>query len=636
MIINTEAFNKLAFPALKCVDAFNFEDGFETFNNIINQEANLTELASVSLDSCSEEQITQFKVKLQDHYLKECFEKKVRDYLVEHNQLTPYLNWFFAKVKSGEFASFYDRMPLILEQSYLEYLLSYTIRMNLLDYAKAFSSFVDMKNLERYEVMMETIFDYGLTDALYFVLDSFDNIHFNNDKILQSTLKLNDTRVLDKLINVYKFSPDSIDSDKNTLIYHTIKENKPNLFVHLIKNYSNEINLLNKNEQDKTIFDYLNNNSFFSLINNILDDELSPSTLAIVFKKMFENDFLRNYASHDIYKKLFNQKNFDPKIFNLGKSNLYYYIVDMAFMTSSSELVVNQYLVLLENFLKSYKKQINNFYVFNPLTYVIKESQEYKYFANDVVSKLVCEFRDIVNEADLEKYPLDYAKQEEMFSLLIGQGANVKSSNNREGIKKLFKFKTKDANKDGVKEVAAPVKKVEEVKEKEEANFTVNRTISEVKSQMSTKYLKMKDLIDEKVFPMQISLRIDNLYLKMKQTLDLVIEHNELYQPEEVFFIDKVIDNYLLKIIQTYYSVSKMSINFEQDTIVKKDTVLGVIVNEETVDMTSINNMKEECLKQIELIETQINLINQNIKYAIMQKNEMQLKENNLFLSSKM
>jgi hypothetical protein len=633
MIINIEAFNKLAFPALKCVDAFNFEDGFETFNNIINQEANLVELASVSLDSCTSEQISQFKDKLKEHYLKECFEKKVRDYLVEHNQLTPYLNWFFEKVKLGTFASFYDRMPLILEQSYLEYLLSYTIRMNLLDYAKSFSSFVHMKNLERYEVMMETIFDYGLTDALYFVLETFDNIHFNNHKILQHSLKLNDTRVLDKLISIYKFSPNAIDNDKNTLIYHTIKDNKPNLFIHLIKNYGKDINLLNKNEQDKTIFDYLNNNTFFSLIDNILDEELSPNILAIVFKKMFENDFLRNYASHDIYKKLFSQKNFDPKIFNLGKSNLYYYIVDMAFMTSSSELVANQYLVLLENFLKTYKKQINNFYVFNPLTYVIKESQEYKYFANDVVSKLLCEFRDIVNEADLEKYPLDYAKQEEMFSLLIGQGANVKSANNKEGLKKLFKFKNKDSSKEVIKEVAAPVKAEEP---KEEANFTVNGTVQEVKAQMSAKYLKMKDLIDEKIFPMQISLRIDNLYLKMKQSLDLVIEHNELYQPEEVFFIDKVIDNYLLKIIQSYYSVSKMSINFEQDSIVKKDTVLGVIVNEEVVDMNSVNNMKEECLKQIELIESQINLINQNIKYAIMQKNEMQLKENNLFLSSKM
>lgn len=631
-MINIEAFNKLAFPALKCVDSFNFEDGFETFNHVINDETNLKELVSVNLDTCTKEQISQFKEKLKEHYLKECFEQKVRDYLVEHNQLTPYLNWFFEKVESGEFASFYERMPTILAQSYLEYLLSYTIRMNLLDYASRFSDFVHMKNLEKYEVMMETIFDHGLTHSLYFVLDTFDNIHFNNHKLLNNAIKLNDTQVIDKLISTYRFSPNAIDNDKNTLLYHTIKENKPNLFIHLIKNYRNDVNLLNKNEKEKTVFDYLNNNSFFSLVDNILDDELPPSLLTIVFKKMFETEFLRNYASHDIYKKLFAQKNFDPKIYNLGKSNLFYYIIDMSFMTSSSELVVNQYLVLLENFLKASKKQINNFYVFNPLTYVIKESQEYKYFATDVVSKIIHEFRDIVNESDLEKYPLDYAKSDEMFSLLIGQGANVKSTSNKEGIKKIFKFMSKDSNKEVVKE--APVKKVEE--EKEEVHFSVAKTISEVQSQMNAKYVKMQDIIKQDIFPMEIALRIDNIYLKMKQSLDLIIEHNEFYQPEEVFFIDKVIDNYLLKVVQSYYSVSKMSVNFENSSIIKKETVLGATINQEVLDIDQVNRMKEDCLKQIELIDNQVGLINQNIKYAIMKKNEMQLKENSLFLSSKM
>lgn len=636
MTINIEAFNKLAFPAFKCVDSFNFENGFETFNSMISQKTNLAELFSVDISDCSPEQIAQLKNKLSEHYLKECFEQKVRDYLVEHNQLTSYLNWFFEKVDNGQFQSFFDRMPLILEQSYLQYLLSYTIRVNLLNYAKRFVDFVHMKNLEKYEVMMETIFDHGLTNALYFVLDNFDNIHFNNDKVLTNAIKLNDSQILDTLINEYHFSPNAIDNDKNTLIYHTIKENKPNLFIHLLKKYGKDINILNKNEKDKTIFDYLNNNSFFSLVDSILDDELSPNLLTIVFKKMFETDFLRNYATHDIYRKLFTQKNFDPKIYNVGKSNLYYYIVDMAFMTSSNELVVNQYLVLLENFLKTYKKQINNFYVFNPLTYVIKESQEYKYFATDIVSKIAQEFRDIINEPDLEKYPLDYAESEQVFSLLVGQGASIKSSNKKSGFKKIFKFKGKNEAKEIIQEASIQKPQVVETKESSEESFSVMGSVAEVKERMAQKYFAMKEIMDQEIFPMEMRLRVDNIYLKMKQSLDLVLENNELYQPEEVFFIDNAIDKYLLKVVKSYYSVSKMSINLENNAFTKTETALGMTLGEESVDMNRVEKLKDDCLKQIELIESQISLINQNISYAILHKNEMQLKENKLFLSSKM
>ena len=106
MTINIEAFNKLAFPAFKCVDSFNFDNGFETFNSMISQKTNLAELFSVDISDCSPEQIAQLKNKLSEHYLKECFEQKVRDYLVEHNQLTSYLNWFFEKVVMVNFSHF--------------------------------------------------------------------------------------------------------------------------------------------------------------------------------------------------------------------------------------------------------------------------------------------------------------------------------------------------------------------------------------------------------------------------------------------------------------------------------------------------------------------------------------------------
>lgn len=505
-----------------------------------------------------------------------------------------------------------DRTAQFIKSEIVNVMLAYLIKKNEFEGAKLLVPFAN-NNLINYPNTLYDIVEDNNIEALRFVCENMNNINFNEGALLRLTTEMS-PEAMKMLIEEFNFDINEQSREtRNNLISSLIKDEEMTNFKFLLSNYGNKINwnvILQEEfrEEKQDLFDLINQTSkkldFYSIL--LEDLTLKNTSIERIANTIFKNNNTIELAlKTDVLSKLFSHPSFDHKLINLGQNYFIYGLyakIGTSLLDSNFE-VAEMYNKVLTTYLDNTKdKEIpnsTNFHVLGAIvalnSYFQKNMGEQTTKATKILLKsterVLKSYPEYVNIKNPNgTYPIVSLKEHSpIYDLLIkNEAAPLKSRFTLLAIiKQLFGLYKPEVNEDMVRQFFINRENFNKNKEK-------TQTLSE---KLDNNFIEINQLAHDPMCDSVIQYKCDNIYLKAVHIATMIEKHDVKGVYEDIHFLTNNLAKYLHKSLSIYLQICNATVDF-----------IG-----EDKQHIKLQNAKEQCIDQIDLLKSHLDAINENI-----------------------
>lgn len=493
----------------------------------------------------------------------------------------------------------------------LELMYALLVQQQFFKEATFFKRYIN-KDITNYPNTITQIIDNKNEKALAYLLENMENIHYNNDELLSLVTKMSHG-FIDLMINQYDFDINKISKRNDYLefniLHKAIITDNVDLFRNLIQKYNNIIDWDKKThiklyKKELNLLGLINEKKNVEYYEILLDDlTLSKKQVKDISDVILKDkSFIKEAIKTKVYIKLFTHPSFNPKEIDLDNSHIIYGLLANIGMSYKSKEDSQNYYELLKTYLDYHEieDEIQNVQEFNiigaAINVVEKLEKHFKETSNDIsgaevafnAAKLIVKnFTQYVNTPNPNgKLSISMTdKDSNAYRLLINNGAvTPESTGFFRAFRKIMPFAKKEES------VITPIR-MSDKKENKDESFKLYR--DEIRKNFNI----INKTLSNPRCDSTITLKCQNMFLKTDQLLKLMERHNVKYAVEEIQFLTNNFSNYLKDSLNNYINLIEI-VNIHDLKEKRDDKVI---------------NAKNECLKQIELLDNQVDLVNKNI-----------------------
>lgn len=518
------------------------------------------------------------------------------------------------------------KLDSIFDNEHISIMFSVLLISNQFEDAKYLLAFFN-KNVENFPSTVEEIINNKNTDALRFICENMDNIHYGNGEILRLASEMSSATLV-SLIDEFNFDLNEQNKETGLSLIHSVTVNK-NIrnFKVLVDKYSDKINLGQSftldNNQSANFFDFVDElkmqTEFYSVL---LDKEsLKTSFVERIGSSLFANDeVIKACSQTDIYNKLFSHNNFDPNVFNLEQGHFLYGLlskVGIAAGNPAREYMAKSYVKIVDAFLQSTKEDsippAITYHIVGAAVFVASESQHQA--SMDCCTLILRRYPKYVNKPNPNgMMPIaQVAKDTPLYRLLINNGAITPDPEPTfwSGMLNMFGKKKKQDT--------AALRQIEEQQAQSTVTPAPDGSLQALRARMREDFRSMRQIISSDLCDPVIKMRCENMFLNSDNLVQKMEKHNIKNAYEDVHFLSQNFSSYLKQSLNSYMQVCEATVDFaSQDKQEEK-----------------LKRAKDSCLEQINLLDQQLQLITDNIFSSVESSSLMSMRVRTKFLQEK-
>lgn len=553
------------------------------------------------------------------------FENKFFNAIVNKNNIYPNLlplsiatvnslqNDEFLKPMAPKFGNFVNVDKIMVMFAFL-------LQANEFDKAKFLFNYFK-PNAEIFVATSNKIIDNNNTEALRFICENMDNIHYSQGALLRKSAKASH-KILRMLINEFDFDVNEQDPETGyNLIHLLVADKNVKNFKFIAENSSGVINwnattYKQGRNPGLTFFDIVEQTGmqveFFSPL--LEDMTLKTNDILKIHNSLFNSTTIDKYSDTEIYGKLFSHPNFDPQIMNLGQGYFLYGILSELgqIANRSGDDAAKPYLNILDAYVEYYPEdnvpEATNFNIVGAAVHVASKSKSK--VVGDAVSLILRRYNKYINKPNpFGTLPiLQVEKDSPIYRILLNNGAISPEPEPgfwRSIAGAFSKKKQMEIEEEQEMETRAPV--------------VSNNNLTSVKNKMREDFRVMRTYISNPICDATIKMRCENMFLKSERLIGVMDRHNITQAYEDVHFLGENFASYLKNSLSSYIDLCKATVD------------LGNEVDKNA----KLKNAKLICIEQIELLAEQVQLISTNISNEIEGDAARNLNINGRFLENR-
>lgn len=514
----------------------------------------------------------------------------------------------YKKLNCVFFQDIRNRIHNVLKKEEASKMAAILLLDNKFDAAKFFLQYGE-KDLSIYNSSINKIIKDNNIEALSFVCNNFTNIHFDSDRLLAKIGNM-DIEAIEMLIKQFNFSINTQNILEENILISVISNNNIKNFDWLNKNYGMVLNY-GKDKVFKLI-ENINPINFYEIMLN--NKNLKYIYLEKIGNFLFSKKNIEVMTDTNMYESFFIHKNFDDQKFTLGQSCFIYGLIskiEFSVKTLSEDTTKN-YINILNSYLNIITKEdIKNTFEFHIVGFVINiANNNNSKLLKDVCIAIIKRFNSYINKINPNGIlPINQVeKNSELYIILINGGAvpSKEETNFWNNIKLLFKGKEKKQEYNNPKII------------NEKNNINNSSSIISIKIKMKNDFKEMQEYILNENCDSIIKIKCENMFL-MSENLSLLMEKNNLSAfINELHFLSENFSNYLKQSLIAYINIADTS-NLLNDSI----------------NMERLESAKKMCLKHVELLTEQLELITKNVSSVLNRDDLLKLKIRGKFLEER-
>lgn len=505
------------------------------------------------------------------------------------------------------FSEMKNKLDIVIDTEKAEKLVSILILENKIDAAKTFLPYAG-KDLSHYVGTVDGIINSNSLDALKFVCENFDNIHFNFDELLAKSCNMK-TDAIKMLIDDFGFDLNTQSRLSNNLLMGMIKSNNLKNFEWVNRNYGDKLNYNNEK-----IYEYIEKNTlteFYGVM--LLNPYLKQVSLEKIGNYLFNGKNIENLYQTDIYEKFFVHKNFNDQSFTLGQGYFLYGLLSKMGMAAKRDGndVARYYLRILDTYLNTLASDSipdsPEFHIVGAAVHVAKigECQS----TTEACTLVMHRFGKYINKPNPSGVlPISQVEKDSaLFRILVNNGAVPPEPEPTFWSSVLNIFK-------GKKEATIPSQEIDKPYQSG-GKFS----IPVIRVKMRNDFRAMRQYLAGESCDSTIKIKCENMFLKADK-LSAVMEKNNLTSfTDELHFLSENFSNYLMQSLKAYTDLEFTTRNLDGEEEAAK----------------KIENAKRICLNHVDLLTEQLDLITNNISNGLSDGAMSQLKVRSKFLEER-
>ena len=483
------------------------------------------------------------------------------------------------------------------------------------------------KNIENFPSTVEEIINNKNSEALRFICENMENIHYGNGEILRLANEMSPATLV-SLIDEFDFDLNEQKKETGLSLVHSVTVNK-NIrnFKVLVDKYSDKINwgqsFTLENNQTANFFDFVDELKMQTEFYGILleKENLKTAFIERIGSSLFATDEVIKVCSQtDIYHKLFAHNNFDPNVFNLEQGHFLYGLlskVGIAAGNPAREYMAKSYVKIVDAFLDSTKEDnippAITYHIVGASVFVASESQHQA--SMDCCTLILRRYPKFVNQPNPNgTLPIaQVAKDTPLYRLLINNGAITPDPEPTfwSGMLNIFGKKKKHD--------MAAIRQIEEQKKQSPVVQPPDGSLQALRARMREDFRSMRQIISSDLCDPIIKMRCENMFLNSDNLVQKMEKHNIKNAYEDVHFLSQNFSSYLKQSLNSYMQVCEATVDFashdKQEEKLKK--------------------AKDSCMEQINLLDQQLQLITDNIFSSVESSSLMSMRVRTKFLQEK-
>lgn len=509
------------------------------------------------------------------------------------------------------------------------------------------------KDAKHYSALFAELAEDGAEDEYKYLIDNLNNIHFDNDKLLLLTLDMN-PNFSNYLINNYKFDVNKVptlngqyDPNIMSFLHSTLLERKHGHLRNVLSNHFDQVNF-----QPMEISGYgkmgfvqfvLKQEPTYEQLKIVLSPEyhtkITSENIKDVLYYVMQEDRIEEFAATDLFNDIFSHPNFDANIVAPNQKYFYYEMVHLlshsltireANREERSKVARKNVKDIMPSILKVFYSYLENARpsdmpmasIYHPLgalviasNHLINERVESKEF-NDAVIMVAKKFPHLINTPNPNgKNCLDIAvKGSDIYNILEEMGAKKKPS--------LFS-KILFSNNE-IKSLPETIKYsvfVEPIKRKSYVGgASFRELVLEMKANKEELWKELNSSTTVNIHP-SIYAIYNEIYVGAIGVLDYMDKNKDVSfnSYEEVSFITNDINGYIKEAVSSYKKVVEAA-NRSND-------------KEKMIESEKV--VRQSCLKQLNEINDNLNIIAEKINEYVTDYGITKMKINGRVVSNR-
>lgn len=500
------------------------------------------------------------------------------------------------KAMAPKLANFIDTNKLMIMFVFL-------VHAKEFDSAKFFLPYFN-KNLEGFPETVVKIIDTNNVDALKFLCENMDNIHFNEGALLRLSSSMN-PKAIQMLVEDFKFDINEQSVDKGYNLIHTlVSEKNIKNFKFVVDNYGGNINwgatITKKNRNSNiNVFDMIEQLDMqLEFYTPVLDNmTLKSNYINRISDSLLKNRDIINKASEtDIYHRLFSHPGFDPNVVNLDQGHFLYGILSELGkeFQRSGEAAAKPFFKILDAYIDSSTEDeipvAVNFHIVGAAVHVA--SQLDSKIVTDATALVLRRYNKYINQPNpFGQLPImQVEKDSPIYRLLINNGAIPPEPEAGFWKSMLGVFNNKKKQEMVVNEAAENIKV-------NANNHASNNSLITLRNQMREDFRVMRNYTSNDLCDATIKMRCENMFLKSDKLVMQMEKHGINQAYEDMFFLGENFSKYLKESLRSYIEVCEATVDFSSGSAAQ----------------SKLTEAKNKCMEQVNLLSEQLALITENI-----------------------
>lgn len=498
------------------------------------------------------------------------------------------------------FSDVSKKLDLFMDDLHLSLMFSISVLGNQFDNAKYLLSFINNKNINYFPNTVDEVVSQENVQALNFLCENLKNIHYDNDELLRVCASM-PSETLVSLIDNYEFDINSTNKDTGLNLMQILVSNKNTRSYKLLtKKYADSINWSQivklDNNQSATLFDFIDETQMYvEFYGPLLDNKgLNLPQIERIAQSLFQTDqTVMTYSHTDLYNKLFDHPSFNPKTINLQQGHALFALmgrVGVAAQIENSENLARAYYEIVQSYVATRHEEDLphgvSYHVVGAAVYITRQSKDNPQVLLDLCSLIFKNYPKYINEPNPNgMLPITQVEKDSpVYKLLLNNGAINPEPPPSFWNSVLSWGKKKKVEVQPARENTTPAKE------------TQDNSFEFLRSKMRDDFRQMRETLADPLCDPIVKMRCENMFLKSDNLVMKMGKHNIQNAYEDVHFLSQNFSKYLKQSLESYIKVCQATVDFAQED--KRDEKL--------------NSAKNQCLEQVGLLETQLNLITQN------------------------
>jgi hypothetical protein len=512
-----------------------------------------------------------------------------------------------------------------IDATKMSIMLAYLILNNEFDNARFILPFSN-RNLQEFRNTIKEVGKRNDVDALRFICENMENIHFNEDALLRLSGDMSPD-ALKMLIEEFDFDINQQSRENGfNLIHALVSDKNVKNFQYVVENYGDNINwslAAMRDRANMTVFDIIDQqgmqNEFFSII--LEDMTLRSQYLERIATSLFDKKEVINKCSQtDIYRHLFAHPNFDSQTINLGQGYFLYGMLSRIGVVANSQHgdqeLARSYLRIIDQYVNTTMEDTiadgNEYHIVGAALYVSIVTPE-KVVA-DAASLIIRRYKSYVNKANPNGVlPINQVPPENhLYRVLLSNGALPPEP--EIGFWGKLRGKNNNVSRQAQMEVMQANQAMENPRP---SGLTGN--IGQIRQQMREDFRDMRQYLTHELCDPSIKFQCENMFLKADKLATMMDKYQINQGFEEMNFLSENFSNYLKGTIKYYIDVCQAVVDLSSGD--KRDAKL--------------KEAKEKCQEQVHLLTVQLGLISDNIFADVENNANRDLRVRGRFLEEK-